>query len=104
VENIGAEGAQLMAARNHGWRFWIDRDVTFTDVVARKPDGAIVTHKLLSDNPDHYADSAVEGVRRLLDLKSAVDIPPGIVETVKMGTTVATNALRPRNSMLEMPL
>ena len=76
--------------QNHsGWAFWIDRGGTFTDIVARRPDGSLVTHKLLSENPEHYADAAVAGVRALL--------PPGAsIEAVKMGTTVATNALLER--------
>ena len=53
------------AASAPGWRFWIDRGGTFTDIVARAPDGRLTTAKLLSDNPDHYADAAVEGIRRL---------------------------------------
>ena len=82
---------------NHGatgWQFWIDRGGTFTDVVARRPDGTLVTRKLLSDNPEHYRDAAIQGIRDLLG------IPPGApvtgVDTVKMGTTVATNALLER--------
>jgi len=76
--------------QNHGgWAFWIDRGGTFTDIVARRPDGSLVTHKLLSENPEHYADAAVAGIRALL--------PPGAsIEAVKMGTTVATNALLER--------
>jgi 5-oxoprolinase (ATP-hydrolysing) len=78
------------------WQFWIDRGGTFTDIVARKPDGSLVTHKLLSENPDLYADSAVEGVRRLLGLRIGESISSRHVEAVKMGTTVATNALLER--------
>ncbi|MEU0218003.1 hydantoinase B/oxoprolinase family protein [Streptomyces sp. NPDC006265] len=73
-----------------GWQFWVDRGGTFTDVVARRPDGRLLTHKLLSDNPVRYADAAVEGVRSLL----AGSGDP--VESVRMGTTVATNALLER--------
>jgi 5-oxoprolinase (ATP-hydrolysing) len=72
-----------------GWEFWIDRGGTFTDIVARRPDGSLVTHKLLSENPEHYADAAVAGVRALLPEGAAID-------AVKMGTTVATNALLER--------
>jgi 5-oxoprolinase (ATP-hydrolysing) len=72
-----------------GWEFWIDRGGTFTDIVARRPDGTLVTHKLLSENPEHYADAAVAGVRALLPDGAAID-------AVKMGTTVATNALLER--------
>ncbi|MGW6544204.1 hydantoinase B/oxoprolinase family protein [Streptomyces massasporeus] len=73
-----------------GWQFWVDRGGTFTDVVARRPDGRLLTHKLLSDNPARYADAAVEGVRILL---AGSDDP---VDSVRMGTTVATNALLER--------
>ncbi len=78
-----------------GWRFWIDRGGTFTDIVARAPDGALQTRKLLSDNPEQYADAAVEGVRRILDA-GAGSLPAGLVDEVRMGTTVATNALLER--------
>src|SRR4051812_35744141 len=85
-------------ARSHTRRFqfWIDRGGTFTDVVARRPDGAIVTAKLLSNNPEQYEDAAVEGMRRLLGLGPGELITPALVEHVKMGTTVATNALLER--------
>src|SRR5215472_11582322 len=79
-----------------GWQFWIDRGGTFTDVVARRPDGSLLTHKLLSDNPERYQDAAVAGIRALLGLAPAAPIPPGAIEAVKMGTTVATNALLER--------
>ncbi len=75
------------------WQFWVDRGGTFTDLVGRKPDGDIVTTKLLSEDPAHYRDAAVEGVRRLMR-----DDPKGI-EAVKMGTTVATNALLERKGV-----
>ena len=78
------------------WQFWIDRGGTFTDVVARRPDGALVTHKLLSENPEHYTDAAVQGVRDLLGLGAAETIPAAAIDSVKMGTTVATNALLER--------
>ncbi|MBP2229109.1 5-oxoprolinase (ATP-hydrolyzing) [Azospirillum agricola] len=78
------------------WQFWIDRGGTFTDIVARRPDGAVVTHKLLSDNPERYADAAVQGIRDLLGLKPGEPVPVEAVEAVKMGTTVATNALLER--------
>ncbi|MFF4899150.1 hydantoinase B/oxoprolinase family protein [Streptomyces sp. NPDC001068] len=73
-----------------GWQFWVDRGGTFTDVVARRPDGRLLTHKLLSDRPARYADAAVAGVRELLEG------PADRVDTVRMGTTVATNALLER--------
>jgi 5-oxoprolinase (ATP-hydrolysing) len=78
-----------------GWRFWIDRGGTFTDVVARAPDGSIRTAKLLSENPEHYADAAVEGMRRMTDAPPG-PFAAGLVEAVRMGTTVATNALLER--------
>ena len=78
------------------WQFWIDRGGTFTDIVARRPDGTLQTHKLLSENPERYADAAVAGIRHLLGLAPGEAIPPQRVEAVKMGTTVATNALLER--------
>jgi 5-oxoprolinase (ATP-hydrolysing) len=78
------------------WQFWIDRGGTFTDVVGRRPDGTLVTHKLLSENPEQYRDAAVAGIRHLLGLKAGEPIAPAQVECVKMGTTVATNALLER--------
>jgi 5-oxoprolinase (ATP-hydrolysing) len=78
------------------WQFWIDRGGTFTDVVGRAPDAELHTLKLLSENPEQYADAAVEGIRRLLGLKPDQPITPAQVECVKMGTTVATNALLER--------
>ncbi|WP_298162323.1 hydantoinase B/oxoprolinase family protein [Brevundimonas sp.] len=78
-----------------GWRFWIDRGGTFTDIVARAPDGALTTAKLLSDNPDQYEDAAVEGVRRILGAAPG-PLPAGLVADIRMGTTVATNALLER--------
>ncbi len=79
-----------------GWQFWIDRGGTFTDVVAQRPDGTLATHKLLSENPEHYRDAAVRGVRQLLGLTPDEAIPDAIVDSIKMGTTVATNALLER--------
>lgn len=79
-----------------GWDFWIDRGGTFTDIVGRRPDGSIVAHKLLSENPGAYRDAAVQGIRDLLGLQPGTTIPAGLVRTVKMGTTVATNALLER--------
>ncbi|MGC1351888.1 MAG: hydantoinase/oxoprolinase N-terminal domain-containing protein, partial [Xanthobacteraceae bacterium] len=78
------------------WEFWIDRGGTFTDVIGRRPDGALVTHKLLSENPEAYADAAVAGMRRLLGLAPGEPIPEARIGAVKMGTTVATNALLER--------
>jgi 5-oxoprolinase (ATP-hydrolysing) len=81
---------------NRRWQFWIDRGGTFTDVVARRPDGGIVTHKLLSENPERYRDAALAGIRHLLGLAEGARIPSEDIEAVKMGTTVATNALLER--------
>ncbi len=78
------------------WQFWIDRGGTFTDVVGRAPDGELRTLKLLSENPEQYPDAAVEGMRRLLGLRADEPITPAQVDCVKMGTTVATNALLER--------
>src|SRR3984957_19261373 len=74
------------------WQFWIDRGGTFTDIVGYAPDGRLHTHKLLSENPSHYADAAVEGIRRLLGLAPGESITARRGACVKMGTTVATNA------------
>ncbi len=78
------------------WQFWVDRGGTFTDIVAKKPDGSLQSHKLLSENPEQYRDAAVQGIRDLLGLGHADPIPPHTIQYVKMGTTVATNALLER--------
>ncbi|MBM3389802.1 MAG: 5-oxoprolinase [Betaproteobacteria bacterium] len=78
------------------WEFWIDRGGTFTDIVGRRPDGVLLTHKLLSENPERYRDAAVAGMRHLLGLRPNQAISPEQVACVKMGTTVATNALLER--------
>ncbi len=78
------------------WEFWIDRGGTFTDIVGRKPDGTLLAHKVLSENPEAYRDAAVHGIRELLGLPAGAPIPKGMVSAVKMGTTVATNALLER--------
>ena len=78
------------------WQFWIDRGGTFTDVVARRPDGQLIARKLLSDNPEHYADAALHGIRALLGVTPNEPIPAERIAAVKMGTTVATNALLER--------
>ncbi len=77
------------------WQFWIDRGGTFTDIVGRRPDGSLAIAKLLSDNPEHYPDAAVAGIRQLLGLDPNRAIPD-CIDAVKMGTTVATNALLER--------
>jgi 5-oxoprolinase (ATP-hydrolysing) len=78
------------------WQFWVDRGGTFTDIVAKSPDGELCTHKLLSENPEVYPDAAVHGIRELLGLGVEDPIPAGQISAVKMGTTVATNALLER--------
>jgi len=83
-------------AQSKAWDFWIDRGGTFTDVVGRRPDGTLAAHKLLSENPEAYRDAAVQGIRDLLGLAKGEPIPAGHVGAVKMGTTVATNALLER--------
>src|SRR5581483_2448994 len=82
-----------------GWQFWIDRGGTFTDIVARAPDGSLHTQKLLSESPDQYPDAAVEGIRRLLGLQRGAPLPSAAISAVKMGTTVATNALLERRGV-----
>ena len=78
------------------WEFWIDRGGTFTDVVGKRPDGSLVTHKLLSENPEQYRDAAVAGIRHLLGIAPGAEVPVASLGAVKMGTTVATNALLER--------
>ena len=85
-----------MTGKNDRWQIWIDRGGTFTDLVARRPDGNLVTHKLLSEHPERYRDAAVRGIRDLMGLGPTDPIPPGSIRDVKMGTTVATNALLER--------
>src|ERR1700722_2725819 len=86
---------RLMQPVGEGWRIWIDRGGTFTDVVAQRPDGALVVRKLLSEKPESYGDAAVHAIRDLLEVPDG-PIPAGLVTEVKMGTTVATNALLER--------
>jgi len=78
------------------WQFWIDRGGTFTDIVAKSPEGKLVIHKLLSENPEHYTDAAVQGMRDILRIPADAAIPAAEIEAIKMGTTVATNALLER--------
>jgi 5-oxoprolinase (ATP-hydrolysing) len=78
------------------WDFWIDRGGTFTDVIGRRPDNTLVAHKLLSEHPQAYSDAAVQGIRDLIGVAPGGPIPPGVIGAVKMGTTVATNALLER--------
>ncbi|MES0383619.1 MAG: hydantoinase B/oxoprolinase family protein [Hyphomicrobium sp.] len=87
-----------MAGHNNGgkWQFWIDRGGTFTDVVARTPEGKILARKLLSEHPSAYRDAALEGIRQFLGVPTDAPIPSEHIASVKMGTTVATNALLER--------
>ena len=78
------------------WQFWIDRGGTFTDIISKNPNGELLSHKLLSENPLHYEDAAIQGIRDLLSLKEKESIPIQQIESIKMGTTVATNALLER--------
>jgi 5-oxoprolinase (ATP-hydrolysing) len=78
------------------WQFWIDRGGTFTDIVARDPSGALSTHKLLSENPGRYRDAAIAGIKTILGIPLDARIPADKIDAVKMGTTVATNALLER--------
>ncbi len=84
------------SASEQRWQFWIDRGGTFTDIVARRPDGTLLIHKLLSENPERYKDAPVQGIREILGLPADAPIPAEQLEVVKMGTTVATNALLER--------
>src|ERR1700728_3033130 len=86
----------MSESMSNSWEFWIDRGGTFTDVIGKRPDGALLTHKLLSENPEAYADAAVAGIRRLLGLAPTDRIAADRIGAVKMGTTVATNALLER--------
>ena len=79
-----------------GWEFWIDRGGTFTDVVARRPDGTLAVHKLLSQDPARYADPAVAGIRHMLGVPDGAPIPAEQISVARLGTTVATNALLER--------
>jgi 5-oxoprolinase (ATP-hydrolysing) len=84
------------AITHAAWDFWIDRGGTFTDVIGRRPDNTLVAHKLLSEHPNAYRDAAVQGMRDLLGVPAGEPIPEGAIGAVKMGTTVATNALLER--------
>jgi len=88
--------ATTQASKQDEWQFWIDRGGTFTDIVAKHPDGSLHTKKLLSENPEAYEDAALQGIREFLNIKSKDPIPSDRVKIIKMGTTVATNALLER--------
>jgi len=84
------------SATNSTWQFWVDRGGTFTDLIAKDPKGVLHTHKLLSENPEQYSDAAIAGIRYFLGLSKSEEIPSETIKSVKMGTTVATNALLER--------
>jgi len=83
-------------AESGKWQFWIDRGGTFTDIVARAPDGGLITRKLLSVAPGAYDDAALAGIREIIGAPAGGPIPAERIGSVKMGTTVATNALLER--------
>ena len=83
----------MASTSSRRWQFWIDRGGTFTDVVARRPDGTLTTHKLLSENPGRYPDPAVAAIRHLLQVTDDEPIPVDQIEAVRLGTTVATNLI-----------
>ena len=89
-------GMKQAKPQNGQWDFWIDRGGTFTDVVGRRPDGTLTDHKLLSENPEAYRDAAVAGIRHILKLEPGQEIPAASIGSVRLGTTVATNALLER--------
>jgi len=86
----------VMTFSDGRWQFWIDRGGTFTDIVARQPNGSIILHKLLSENPERYADAPLQGIREVMGLQASQPIPADQIAVVRMGTTVATNALLER--------
>ncbi|NKB20695.1 MAG: 5-oxoprolinase [Alphaproteobacteria bacterium] len=85
-----------MTGNANGWQFWVDRGGTFTDLVARRPDGSLHAYKLLSENPERYKDAAIQGIRDQLEIDQDTPVPDDLIDAVKMGTTVATNALLER--------
>ncbi|MCT7950785.1 hydantoinase B/oxoprolinase family protein [Ancylothrix sp. C2] len=85
-----------MTNTNNRWQFWIDRGGTFTDIVAKRPDGQLIIHKLLSENPERYTDAPIQGIREMMNIPTNEPIPADAIEVIKMGTTVATNALLER--------
>jgi 5-oxoprolinase (ATP-hydrolysing) len=96
VEIKMSDSSVKVSQDKNKWQFWIDRGGTFTDIVAQNPDGQIVLHKLLSENPDRYVDAPIQGIRDILGLAQSEPIPVAEIATIKMGTTVATNALLER--------
>ncbi len=97
TEQRGAQRqSQLQTTGDGLWHFWVDRGGTFTDVVARDPEGRLHTHKLLSENRERYRDAAIQGIRDLLGIEPGERLPDQLIGAIKMGTTVATNALLER--------
>src|SRR5690606_20557211 len=96
VDDSRATGVRDGGGHGGRWEFWIDRGGTFTDVVARHPDGRLLTRKLLSENPGRYDDAALAAVREFLSVPPGAPIPVERIGAVRMGTTVATNALLER--------
>ncbi len=96
IFTMGNNRTKKAISPSNPWEFWIDRGGTFTDIIAQDPSGQITVHKLLSENPDRYSDAAIQGIRDILQLDIDKPIPPGQIAAVKMGTTVATNALLER--------
>jgi 5-oxoprolinase (ATP-hydrolysing) len=92
---IHIETKEYIEVAHVGWQFWVDRGGTFTDIVARRPDGTFQVHKLLSEHPA-YRHPVLQGIRDILGLSAAAIIPPAQISAIKMGTTVATNALLER--------
>ncbi len=95
-ENLTSNLPQGHVAGKAKWQFWIDRGGTFTDIVARKPDGSLQSHKILSENPECYRDAAIHGIKEMMGIQPSHALPIENIEYVKMGTTVATNALLER--------
>ncbi|MEO0767960.1 MAG: hydantoinase B/oxoprolinase family protein [Cyanobacteria bacterium J06649_4] len=91
-----AQASSIADGIGDRWQFWIDRGGTFTDIVAQRPDGSTCMHKLLSENPDRYVDAPIQGIRELMGVEDGAPIPAAEIAVVKMGTTVATNALLER--------
>jgi 5-oxoprolinase (ATP-hydrolysing) len=96
ADQIANRPTETVLSATGRWQFWIDRGGTFTDVVAQRPDGQIIVHKLLSENPDRYTDAPIQGIRDLMGVAADAPIPAAQIAVVKMGTTVATNALLER--------
>ncbi len=91
------ENKDIESSTSEGkWQFWVDRGGTFTDIVARRPDGSLHAYKLLSENPERYKDAAIQGIRDQLGIDQDTPVPDDLIDAVKMGTTVATNALLER--------